>query len=36
MNEPESAFYFAIKHQKNPGDNIWYEKSLLGRNEVRK
>ena len=22
MNEPESAFYVAIKYQQNPGDNI--------------
>ena len=22
MKEPESALYFAIKHQQNPGDNI--------------
>ena len=33
-DEPESAFYFAIKHEQNPGDNIWYKKSLFGKNEV--
>ena len=26
IREPESAFYFAIKHQQNPGDNIWTKK----------
>ena len=37
MNEPESAFYFAIKHQQNPCDNIWNKKSLLEwKNEVGK
>ena len=30
MNQPESAFYFAIKHQQNPGE------SPLGKNEVGK
>ena len=33
-NEPESAFYFAIKHQQNPGDNNWTKKSPLRKNEV--
>ena len=33
-NEPESAFYFATKHQQNPGDNNWTKKSPLGKNEV--
>ena len=32
MNEPESSFYFTNKHQQNPGDNIWYKKSPLGKN----
>ena len=36
MNEPESAFYFTLKNQKNPGDNIWYKKSPSGKNEVKK
>ena len=36
MNKPESAFYFAIKRQQNPGDNIWTKKSPLGKNEVGK
>ena len=36
MNEPESAFYFAIKHQQNPSDNIWTKKSPLGKHEVGK
>ena len=35
-NEPESAFYLGIKHQQNPGDNIWTKKSPLGKNEVGK
>ena len=36
MNEPESSFHFTNKHQQNPGDNIWYKKSPLGKNEVGK
>ena len=36
MNEPESAFYFAIKHQQNPSHNIWTKKSPLAKNEVGK
>ena len=36
MNESKSLFYFAIKHQQNPGDNIWTKKFPLGKNEVRK
>ena len=36
MNELESAFYFAIKHQLNPGDNIWTKEFLLGKKEVGK
>ena len=36
MNEPESSFYFTNKHQQNPGGNISYKKSLLGKNEVGK
>ena len=36
MNETESAFYFAIKHQQNSGDNTWTKKSPLGKNEVGK
>ena len=35
-NEPESTFYFAIKHQQNPGDNNWTKKSPLEKNEVGK
>ena len=36
MNEPESAFFFAIKNQQNPGDNIWTKKLPLGKNKVGK
>ena len=36
MNEPESSFYFAIKHQQNTGGNIWSKKSPLAKNEVGK
>ena len=36
MNEPESAFYFVIKHQQNPGDNIWTKNSPLQKNKVGK
>ena len=35
MNEPESAFFFAVKHQQNPGD-IGTKNSPLGKNEVGK
>ena len=35
MNEPQSTFYFTNKHQQNPGANILYKKSPLGKNEVR-
>ena len=35
-NEPESAFYFAIKHQQNLGGNICTKKSPLGKNELGK
>ena len=35
-NESESAFYFAIKHQQNPGENIWTNKSVFGNNVVWK
>ena len=35
-NEPESTFYFAIKHHQNPGDNNSTKKSPLGKNEVGK
>ena len=35
-NESESTFYFSIKHQQNPGDNIWTKKSVFGKNEVGK
>ena len=36
MNEPESSFYFTNEHQQNPGDNIWYKKFLIEKNEVGK
>ena len=36
MNETESLFYFTNKHQQDPGNNIWYKKSPLGKNEVEK
>ena len=36
MNEPESSFYFIIKHRQNPGDCIWYKKSPLRKNEAGK
>lgn len=36
MNQPESPFYLAIKHQRNPNDNIWYKRSPLGKNEIGK
>ena len=36
MNEPESSFYFTNKHQLNPGNNIWYKKSPLGKKKLGK
>ena len=36
MNESESLFYSVIKHQQNPGDNIWHKNSPLGKNEKGK
>ena len=36
MDEPESAFYFAIEHQPNPDHNIWYKKSPFGKNDAGK
>ena len=36
MNDQESSFYFPIKHQQNPNNNIWHQKSLLGKKEVVK
>ena len=31
-----TRIYFTNEHQQNPGDNIWYKKSPLGKNEVVK
>ena len=36
MNELEFSLYFTNKHQQNPGYNIWFKKSPLGKNEVGK
>ena len=36
MNEPESAFFLAIKHQQNSGDHNWTKKSPFKKNEVGK
>ena len=35
MNDPESLFYFAIKHQPNLDDNICHKKYSLGKDEVK-
>ena len=31
MNQPDSPFYFAVKHQRKPGDKVWYMLSALGK-----
>ena len=36
MDDPESSFSFAIKHQRNPDDNIWHERPPLGKDEAMK
>jgi integrase len=36
MNQPEARFYLAVKHKRNPNDNIWYKRSPLGKNEIGK
>ncbi|KAK3715342.1 hypothetical protein QZH41_001343 [Actinostola sp. cb2023] len=34
MLNPESPFYLAINHKRNPTSNVWYCKSPLGKNEI--
>jgi integrase len=34
MNKPDLPFYSAVKHNCRANDQIWYEKSPLGKNEI--
>ena len=36
MNQPDSPFYLAVKHQVKPGDDVWYMRSPIGKNEIGK
>ena len=36
MNVPEAPFYLAVKHNRKPGDPVWYMKAPLGKNEIGK
>ena len=36
MKRPDSPFYLAVKRQRKPGDNVWYMRSPLGKNEIAK
>ena len=36
MNQPDSPFYLAVKHQRKPADDVWYMRSPLGKNEIGK
>ena len=35
-NKPYPPFYLAVKHQRKPGDDVWYMRSPLGKNEIGK
>jgi len=35
-NNAGSPFYLAINHRRRPGNNIWYMKAPLGKNEIGK
>jgi hypothetical protein len=36
MKQPDSSFFLAIKHRRQPGSQIWYNKFPLGKNEIGK
>ncbi|CAB4010056.1 zinc finger MYM-type 2-like, partial [Paramuricea clavata] len=36
MKQPDSSFFLAINHRRQPGSQIWYNKAPLGKNEIGK
>ena len=36
MNQPDSPFYLAVRQNRSSQDQVWYMRSPLGKNEIRK
>ena len=36
MKQPDSLFFLAINHRRQPSSEIWYSKAALGKNEIGK
>ena len=36
MKQPDSPFYLAINHRRQPSSQIWYSKAALGKNKIGK
>ena len=36
MKQPDSPFFLAINHRRQPSSQIWYSKAALGKNEIGK
>ena len=36
MKQPDSSFFLAINHRRQPSPQIWYSKAALGKNEIGK
>ena len=36
MKQPDSPFFLAINHRRQPSSEIWYSKAALGKNEIGK
>ena len=36
MKQPDSPFFLAINHRRQPSSQIWYLKAALGKNEIEK
>ena len=36
MKQPDSPFFLAINHRRQPSSKIWYSKAALGKNEIGK
>ena len=36
MKQPDSPFFLAINHRRQPSSQIWYSKAALGNNEIGK
>ena len=34
MKQPDSPFFLAINHRRQPSSQIWYSKAALGKNEI--